>query len=90
MNTRNVIIKNISDKCDISLKEAKNINESFLCFLKKNAKIRKVKLPGFGVFYMHITPERTGRNPKTKDSYIIQPMKKIIFKPSKKVKQLIN
>ena len=45
---------------------------------------------GFGTFYSHKTPKRIGRNPKTKDSYIIQPRIKINFKPSNKVRGTLN
>ena len=42
------------------------------------------------LIYVHNSPKRLGRNPKTKESFIIPPRKKINFRASKKVKEDLN
>ena len=84
------IIKNISKKSLVSSGDATSILESFLLLIKNKSKLRSVKLSGFGSFSFKKTPKRLGRNPKTKDSYIIPEMNKLNFKPSNKIKEKIN
>jgi len=84
------IIKNISKKSLVSSGDAKSILESFLSLIKNKSKSRLVKLAGFGSFNFKKTPKRLGRNPKTKDSYIIPQLNKLNFKPSNKIKENIN
>ena len=84
------IIKNITKKSLVSAGDAKNILESFLIAIKNKSKSRVVKLASFGSFSFKRTPKRLGRNPKTKDSYIIPQYNKLNFKPSNKIKENIN
>ena len=57
---------------------------------KKQAKINRVKLSGFGAFSFKKTPKRVGRNPKTKESYIISERNKLYFNPSSSTKEKLN
>ena len=84
------IIKNISKKSSVSAGDAASILESFLLSIKNKSKSRLIKLSGFGSFSFKKTPKREGRNPKTKDSYIIPALNKLNFKPSNKIKENIN
>ena len=84
------IIKNISKQSLVSSSDATSILESFLLLIKDNAKLKSVKLSRFGSFNFKKTPKRLGRNPKTKDSYIIPVSNKLNFKPSNKIKENIN
>ena len=84
------IIKNISKKSLVSAGDASGILESFLSLIKNKSKSRLVKLSGFGSFVFKKTPKRLGRNPKTKDSYIIPELNKLKFKPSNIIKENIN
>lgn len=90
MSTKLSISKNLKNKLDISLNDSKVFFEIFLMLIKKESRSKKVKINGFGVFYFHITPNRIGRNPKTLESYIIRPTKKLIFKASSKTKEILN
>ena len=83
------IVKNISSKALFSYDTSTTILESFLSFIKKN-KNKKIKLSNFGAFYLHKTPERIGRNPKTKKEFKIKASRKLIFKASNKVKSILN
>jgi len=84
------IIKNISKKSLVSSGDATSILESLLLLIKNKSKLRSVKLSGFGSFSFKKTPKRLGRNPKTKDSYIIPVLNKLNFKPSNKIKEKLN
>ena len=84
------IVKNITIKSGLSTQESANILESFLLLIKTKTKLRSVKLSSFGTFSYKQTPKRIGRNPKTKDSYIIPVLNKLNFKPSYKIKEEIN
>ena len=84
------LVKNISKKSLVSAGDAKNILESFLSRIKNKSKLKSVKLSSFGTFSFKKTPKRHGRNPMTKDSYIIPELNKLNFKPSNKIKEKIN
>tara|TARA_Y100000992_G_scaffold207774_1_gene142358 strand:- start:201 stop:473 length:273 start_codon:yes stop_codon:yes gene_type:complete len=90
MVTKASISKNISNELNISKKESKKIFEKFISLIIGKSTKQNVKIHGFGVFSIHQTPKRVGRNPKTKESYIIMPMNKLIFKASEKVKEVLN
>ena len=84
------IIKKISLEADLSLGDATSIMELFLLLVKSKSKSKAVKISNFGSFSLKKTPKRLGRNPKTKDSYIIPQLIKLNFKPSNKIKEKIN
>ena len=84
------IVKNISKKSLVSSGDARNVLESFLSLIKNKSKLAPVKLSSFGSFSFKKTPKRIGRNPKTKDSYIIQERIKLNFKSSNKLKGKLN
>ena len=88
--SKNNIIKNVAKKSSVSAGEALGILESFLYLIKSKAKSKSVKLNSFGSFSFKKTPKRIGRNPKTKNSYIIPELIKLNFRPSNKVKEKIN
>ena len=57
----------------------------------KTESIKKaVKIKNFGTFKVQTTQKRIGRNPKTKESYIIRPLKKLNFTSSNLVKKELN
>ena len=84
------IIKNIRFVTELSSSEANSIIESFILLIKTKSKLKTVKISSFGSFCFKKTPKRLGRNPKTRDSYIIPELTKLNFKPSNKIKEKIN
>jgi nucleoid DNA-binding protein len=86
---KDIIYKIVKD-VNISNSEASSLLESFLQLIKLNAKNKTIKLSNFGSFAFKKTPERVGRNPKTRESYIIDELSKLNFKPSEKVKGTLN
>ena len=83
------IVKNISSKALFSSKTSSLVLEAFLSFIKQN-KNHKIKISKFGTYYLHKSPARIGRNPKTKEEYKIPASEKLTFKASNKVKSLLN
>jgi len=83
------IVNNISSKAQISIKESSSILESFLFHLKNN-KNKKIKIFNFGTFSPHVSPNRIGRNPRTKQEHEIKSMKKIKFNSSSNIKSILN
>ena len=83
------IVKNISSKALISSKSSSLVLQAFLSFIKQN-KSNQIKIPKFGTFYLHKSPPRIGRNPKTKEEFIITKRSKLCFKPSNKIRSIIN
>jgi len=90
MTTKASIAKEISSKTLISSKDSKKIIDSFISTIIRNVESKTIKINRFGTFKYQNTPKRLGRNPKTKESYIINPMKKVIFKASNYSKKVLN
>ena len=83
------IVKNISSKAFITSKSSSLVLEAFLSFIKQN-KRHKIKVSKFGTYYLHKSPPRIGRNPKTKEEFKILASEKLAFKASNKVKSILN
>jgi nucleoid DNA-binding protein len=81
------IVNNIKSKAHLSLNESKSFLEKFIILIKKGT---KTKISGFGTFYIQTTAKRLGRNPKTKEEFIINPRSKLILKTSNSVKKILN
>jgi integration host factor subunit alpha len=84
------ICNNISSKALIPKDKSKEFFSKFLNLVTSNSKSRKVKISNFGTFYTKNTPQRLGRNPKTKEEFIISKRSKLFFKPSNKIRSIIN
>ena len=84
------IAKNISSKAQIPNKISHKFLKSFLYLITLKSKTHSVKISNFGTFYYHQTPKRKGRNPKTKEEFVINPRFKLSFKPSSNIKNLIK
>ena len=51
----------------------------------------RIEIRNFGIFNILLMKERTNaRNPKTKESVIIPERKKIVFRPGKKIKEILK
>ena len=92
---RENMINKISYKLNMNKDESKIILDcvldSFSELFLADDNISRIELRNFGVFDVRITKERTNaRNPMTKKTVIIPPRKKIVFKPSKKINEILN
>ena len=84
------ISKNISTKAHFSLNESENFLNSFLKLLKDKGRNNIIKISKFGTFEKKITPQRIGRNPKTKEEFLINKRSKFTFKSSNNVTSFLN
>ena len=83
------IVKNISSKALFSSQTSNLFLNAFLDLIKEN-KRKKIKISKFGSYYLHKSPARIGRNPKTKEEFKILASEKLAFKASNKVKSILN
>ena len=67
----------------------KLINDLLKCIVK-NISHENVNLKNFGNFKTYLKKERVGRNPKTKEEFLINQRKVIKFTPSKIFSAYIN
>ena len=81
---------NISSKALIPKDKSKDFFETFLNLVSSKSKSKVVKISNFGTFYCKNTPQRLGRNPKTKEEFVISKRSKLFFKPSNKIRSIIN
>jgi integration host factor subunit alpha len=84
------IAKNISSNINVSEAESKLLVDSFINIIKTKSKKLSLKIASFGTFSIKKTPERIGRNPKTKQEFIISERSKLKFSASNKLRNLIN
>ena len=82
------IAKLISSKISISNTYSKEIVDSFIDLIKAN--INNCKISNFGTFTVSTSPERLGRNPKSGKEYIILKKRRISFKASSNIKNILN
>jgi integration host factor subunit alpha len=89
--TKKNITKNIKQNTRIKDHDALKITDAFIKLIKLNLHHNIiVKISGFGSFYTKNSVQRIGRNPLTKEEFIIPSTKKTVFQTSNKVKKKIN
>tara|TARA_B100000989_G_scaffold299042_1_gene292425 strand:+ start:8759 stop:9028 length:270 start_codon:yes stop_codon:yes gene_type:complete len=84
------IANDLSHKLGFSNKKSLKLIDMLINLIKTNSSKYRIKIHNFGTFYMHKSPTRLGRNPITKESYIIGSRKKLSFKASYKTKKILN
>ena len=84
------IIKDLSTKTGFSENYSKKIINELISIFSSQIKNGKLNLKGLGVFKIINKKERIGRNPKTKEQFIISARKSISFTPSQKIIQKLN
>ena len=84
------IVKNITSKAQIPNKITSSLLNKFIEIISNKSRIQPVKISNFGTFYSHNSPKRIGRNPSTKEEFLIKERQKINFRSSKTTKDLIN
>ena len=88
--TKNDLIKNISLKTGLSYNVSKKIFNDLIHILIHNIKNQSLILKNIGTFKIIHKKERIGRNPKTKDEFLISARKSISFTPSKKIDEILK
>ena len=83
-------IKAAAEKAGLSKKDTEAVlNAAIEVISQCLAEGDKVQLVGFGAFEVKCRAERTGRNPKTKESIKIPASKVPVFKPGKALKDVV-
>ena len=84
------LIAAVAEKSGISKKDAEKAVSAALTTITEALQAGdKVQLVGFGSFEVKKRNERTGRNPKTKESIKIPASKVPVFKPGKALKDAV-
>ena len=84
-------IRHFARKASITEDEAEELTEKFLSTLTESLLTKKsVCFPEFGIFELHSTSERIGRNPRTMEEHIIPAGIKPIFRASKTLRDKVN
>jgi len=79
------IIKNLSKKTGFSILFSKKLINDFLDILIHQIKANELNLKNIGSFKLIKKKERLGRNPKTKEEFIISARKTLRYVASKKL-----
>ena len=81
------IIQALGNKTGFSSNLSKQIINDLVEILIKNIKNNNFNLKNIGSFKILNKKERIGRNPKTKEQFLISSRRSISFKPSKKISE---
>ena len=84
------LVKNLSAKTGYSLSFCNKLIDDLIKILIDNIKSDKFNLKNIGSFKLIKKKERIGRNPKTKEKFIISSRKSVSFKASKKITNDLN
>ena len=84
------LIKYLSVKTGLSLNLSKKIINDLIDIIIVNIKDNNFNLKNFGSFKIRDKKKRIGRNPKTKQEFVIASRKTVSFIPSKKIKEKLN
>ncbi len=89
--TKNDMIDKIAKDAGISKSAAKAALESFVEMCRKEVKVgRPFRVAGLGTFSLKKSKARKGVNPATGEPIKIKAKKRMAFKPSSQVKELLN
>ena len=88
--TKKEITKILSQKIGLSSLYSKKIVNDLIQIIIKQVKNNNLILKNIGTFRIISNDERIGRNPKTKEQFLIKKRKSISFISSKNLKKIIN
>ena len=89
--TKKDLINSIYMQIGFSKNISENLLEDFLLSIINNLQIeKKLKISKFGTFSIRNKKSRIGRNPLTKEKKTISNRNVVLFRASKKFKDLIN
>ncbi len=89
--TKADMIAKVSKDADISKAAAKTAIESFVDMARKEVKVgRSFRVAGLGTFSLKKSKARKGINPSTGEAIKIKAKKRMAFKASAQVKNLLN
>ena len=88
--TKIIIAKELSLKTGFSISFSKKLIDDLILCITESIKTEKLNFKNLGTFKIINKKERRGRNPKTKEQFIITARKTISFIPSKKISKELN
>ena len=88
--TRNDFIKNLSNQTGFSLNLSKKLINDLIYILLNSIKSGNLNIKNIGSFKLLKKKERLGRNPKTKEEYLIKSRKSVSFTASKNILDIVN
>ncbi len=89
--TRKELTETLADKLGFSQSSCSLIVDTFLDGMKQTmVGGQSIKLVHFGTFTVRNKSPRRGRNPRTGDTITIKKRQAISFRPSKKLRDLVN
>ena len=84
------ILKDIKDRTGFSILLSKKIIKDLIDILNHNIKNKSLILKNIGTFSTIDKKERIGRNPKTKEKFLVSERKTVRFVASKKITKFLN
>ena len=87
---KNDLSKILSNRTGLSLNLSKKIINDLIQIITQNINSGNLILKNIGSFKILKKKERIGRNPKTKERFIISARNSISFTPSKKITKDLN
>lgn len=88
---KTTIVDNVAEAAGIKKKEAeKAVGAVFASLQEALCAGDKVQIAGFGTFKVKERKERTGRNPRTKETITVPASKAPAFVPAKAFKDAVN
>mgnify|MGYP006227829761 CR=1 FL=1 len=88
--TKIIFSKNISEKTGFPISFSKKIVDELLIIFAEMIKNNDLVLKNIGTFRLLKKNERIGRNPKTKEEFLISKRKSIKFIVSKNLSKVLN
>ena len=89
--TKAELVTMVAEKADLTKKDAEKAISAVVDSISETlAKGEKIQLVGFGTFEVRERPERTGRNPRTKETITIPATKVPAFKAGQGFKAAIS
>tara|TARA_B100001027_G_C16258047_1_gene327946 strand:+ start:1304 stop:1591 length:288 start_codon:yes stop_codon:yes gene_type:complete len=82
--------KNISNKTGFPVSITKKIVDDLIIIIAEMIKNNELVLKNIGTFKLSNKKERIGRNPKTKEEFLVSKRKSIRFVVSKNLSKIIN
>jgi len=89
--TKADIMEQLKLNIGFSKQEAERLTDLFIKLMKETLeKGEKIKIAGFGKFYVREKRARLGKNPRTGDDLMITPRKVLKFQPGPLLRKALN
>tara|TARA_B100000035_G_C20945126_1_gene529357 strand:+ start:526 stop:822 length:297 start_codon:yes stop_codon:yes gene_type:complete len=84
------IIKNLNISQGFTSNYSKKVINDLIAIIINNIRSGNFNLKNIGTFKIINKKQRQGRNPKTKEKFIISARKSVVFTPSKKMSECVK